>query len=132
MPRARNGKSGGYQTRSVSSLGGWLRWIGCAAVWEAGRAVCGERHLEQTQGYSPTATEDDGVGRGDIHTYAIRNNLSDVLLALSAPSAPQPRPSRLIRAPTRSSKVHEWRCCDREGGVLDRESANKVVDHWRS
>ena len=47
-------------------------------------------------------------------------------------SAPQPRPSRLIRAPTRSSKVHEWRCCDREGGVLDRESANKVVDHWRS
>ena len=43
----------------------------CAAVWEAGRAVCGERHLRQTQGYSPTATEDDGVGRGDIHTYAI-------------------------------------------------------------
>ena len=71
MPRARNGKSGGYQTRSVSRLGGWVRWIGCAAVWEAGRAVCGERHLEQTQGYSPTATEDDGVGRGDIHTYAI-------------------------------------------------------------
>ena len=55
----------------MSRLGGWVRWIGCAAVWEAGRAVCGERHLEQTQGYSPTATEDDGVGRGDIHTYAI-------------------------------------------------------------
>ena len=33
--------------------------------------MCGERHLEQTQAYSPTATEDDGVGRGDIHTYAI-------------------------------------------------------------
>ena len=48
-----------------------MRWIGCAAVWEAGRAVCGERHLRQTQAYSPTATEDDGVGRGDIHTYAI-------------------------------------------------------------
>ena len=45
-----------------------MRWIGCAAVWEAGRAVCGERHLEQTQAYSPTATE---VGRGNIHTYAI-------------------------------------------------------------
>ena len=71
MPRARNGKSGGYGTRSVSRLGGWVRWIGCAAVWEAGRAVCGERHLRQTQAYSPTATEDDGVGRGDIHTYAI-------------------------------------------------------------
>ena len=71
MPRARNGKSGGYCTRSVSRLGGWVRWIGCAAVWEAGRAVCGERHLQQTQAYSPTATEDDGVGRGDIHTYAI-------------------------------------------------------------
>ena len=55
----------------MSRLGGWVRWIGCAAVWEAGRAVCGERRLEQTQGYSPTATEDDGVGRGDIHTYAI-------------------------------------------------------------
>ena len=61
-----------------------------------------------------------------------RNNLSDVLFSLSAPSAPQPRPSRLIRAATRSSKVHEWRCCDREGGVLDRERGNKVVDHWRS
>ena len=61
-----------------------------------------------------------------------RNNLSDVLFPLSAPSAPQPRPSRLIRAATRSSKVHEWRCCDREGGVLDRERGNKVVDHWRS
>ena len=61
-----------------------------------------------------------------------RNNLSDVLLPLSAPSAPQPRPSRLIPAATRSSKVHEWRCCDREGGVLDRERGNKVVDHWRS
>ena len=71
MPRARNGKSGGWGTRSVSRLGGWVRWIGCAAVWEAGRAVCGERHLGQTQAYSPTATEDDGVGRGDIHTYAI-------------------------------------------------------------
>ncbi len=71
VPRARNRKSGGYQTRSVSRLGGWVRWIGCAAVWEAGRAVCGERHLQQTQAYSPTATEDDGVGRGDIHTYAI-------------------------------------------------------------
>ena len=55
----------------MSRLGGWVRWIGCAAVWEAGRAVCGERHLQQTQAYSPTATEDDGVGRGDIHTYAI-------------------------------------------------------------
>ena len=52
--------------------GGWLlRWIGCAAVWEAGRAVCGERHLRQTQGYALTATEDDGVGRGAIHTHAI-------------------------------------------------------------
>ena len=51
-----------------SRLGGWVRWIGCAAVWEAGRAVCGERHLEQTQAYAPTATEDDGVGRGNIHT----------------------------------------------------------------
>ena len=71
MPRARNGKSGGWGTRSVSRLGGWVRWIGCAAVWEAGRAVCGERHLQQTQAYSPTATEDDGVGRGNIHTYAI-------------------------------------------------------------
>ena len=48
-----------------------MRWIGCAAVWEAGRAVCGERHLQQTQAYVVTATEDDGVGRGDIHTYAI-------------------------------------------------------------
>ena len=56
----------------MSRLGGWVRWIGCAAVWEAGRAVCGERHLQQTQAYSPTATEDDGVGRGDIHTYAIK------------------------------------------------------------
>ena len=45
MPRARNGKSGGYCTRSVSRLGGWVRWIGCAAVWEAVRAVCFERHL---------------------------------------------------------------------------------------
>ena len=45
VPRARNGKSGGYQTRSVSRLGGWVRWIGCAAVWEAGRAVCGEAAL---------------------------------------------------------------------------------------
>ena len=54
----------------MSRLGGWVRWIGCAAVWEAGRAVCGERHLEQTQAYVVTATEDDGVGRGDIHTYA--------------------------------------------------------------
>jgi hypothetical protein len=54
VPRARNGKSCGYQTRSVSRLGGWVRWIGCAAVWEAGRAVCGERHLEQTQGYALT------------------------------------------------------------------------------
>ena len=71
MPRARNGKSGGYCTRSVSRLGGWVRWIGCAAVWEAGRAVCGERRLQQTQAYVVTATEDDGVGRGDIHTYAI-------------------------------------------------------------
>ena len=35
-------------------LGGWLRWIGCAAVWEAGRAVCGERHLQQTQAYALT------------------------------------------------------------------------------
>ena len=58
-----------------------MRWIGCAAVWEAGRAVCGERRLEQTQGYSPTATEDDGVGRGDIHTYAI------VLLQTIVPSS---------------------------------------------
>ena len=55
----------------MSRLGGWVRWIGCAAVWEAGRAVCGERHLRQTQGYALTATEDDGVGRGNIHTYAI-------------------------------------------------------------
>ena len=55
----------------MSRLGGWVRWIGCAAVWEAGRAVCGERHLRWTQAYSPTATEDDGVGRGNIHTYAI-------------------------------------------------------------
>ena len=31
----------------MSRLGGWVRWIGCAAVWEAGRAVCGERHLRQ-------------------------------------------------------------------------------------
>ena len=54
----------------MSRLGGWVRWIGCAAVWEAGRAVCGERRLEQTQAYVVTATEDDGVGRGDIHTYA--------------------------------------------------------------
>ena len=60
----------------MSRLGGWVRWIGCAAVWEAGRAVCGERHLQQTQAYSPTATEDDGVGRGDIHTYAIGSNVS--------------------------------------------------------
>ena len=71
MPRARNGKSGGWGTRSVSRLGGWVRWIGCAAVWEAGRAVCGERRLEQTQAYALTATEDDGVGRGNINTYAI-------------------------------------------------------------
>ena len=52
----------------MSRLGGWVRWIGCAAVWEAGRAVCGERHLGQSQAYSPTATQDDGVGRGNIHT----------------------------------------------------------------
>ena len=38
----------------MSRLGGWVRWIGCAAVWEAGRAVCGERHLEQTQAYALT------------------------------------------------------------------------------
>ena len=49
----------------MSRLGGWVRWIGCAAVWEAGRAVCGERRLQQTQDYVVTATEDDGVGRGD-------------------------------------------------------------------
>ena len=72
MPRARNGRFGEYWNRSVSRLGGWVRWIGCAAVGEPGRAVCGERHLERTQGYASTATEDDGVGRGDIHTYAIR------------------------------------------------------------
>ena len=42
-------------------------------------------------------------------------------------SRSQLRPSRASR-----SRVHEWMCCDREGGVLDRESANKVVDHWRS
>ena len=29
----------------MSRLGGWVRWIGCAAVWEAGRAVCGEAAL---------------------------------------------------------------------------------------
>ena len=46
----------------MSRLGGWLRWIGCAAVWEAGRAVGGERHLEQTQGYALTATEDATTG----------------------------------------------------------------------
>ena len=45
VPRARNGKPGGWGTRSVSRLGGWVRWIGCAAVWEAGRAVCGEAAL---------------------------------------------------------------------------------------
>ena len=50
----------------MNRLGGWVRWIGCAAVWEAVRAVCGERHLRWTQAYSPTATEDAGGGRGDI------------------------------------------------------------------
>ena len=69
---------------------------------------------------------------GSSNGQKVETTLSDVLLPLSAPSAPQPRPSRLIRAPTRSSRVREWMCCDREGGVLDRESANKVVDHWRS
>ena len=42
----------------MSRLGGWVRWIGCAAVWEAGRAVCGERRLQQTQAYVVTATEE--------------------------------------------------------------------------
>ena len=37
-------------------LGGWLRWIGCAAVWEAGRAVCGERHLRWAQGVAQPST----------------------------------------------------------------------------
>ena len=27
----------------MSRLGGWVRWIGCAAVWEAVRAVCGDK-----------------------------------------------------------------------------------------
>ena len=52
----------------MSRLGGWVRWIGCAAVWEAGRAVCGEReacHLEQTQGYALTATEDQRTTGSD-------------------------------------------------------------------
>ena len=69
----------------MSRLGGWVRWIGCAAVWEAGRAVCGERHLEQTQAYVATATEDDGVGRGDIHTYAITLYVPCRILGFEAP-----------------------------------------------
>ena len=69
---------------------------------------------------------------GSSNGQKVETTLSDVFFPLSAPSAPQPRPSRLIPAPTRSSKVQQSMCCDREGGVLDRESANKVVDHWRS
>ena len=58
----------------MSRLGGWVRWIGCAAVWEAGRAVCGERHLEQTQAYvvtGPRALDPKGVD-GNIHTNGLR------------------------------------------------------------
>jgi hypothetical protein len=56
----------------VSSLGGWVRWIGCAAVWEAGRAVCGERHLRQTQAYALTGPRAEGVD-GNIQTNGLGN-----------------------------------------------------------
>ena len=39
------GTFGGLGTSTARVPGGWLRWIGCAAVWEAVRAVCFERHL---------------------------------------------------------------------------------------
>ena len=55
----------------MSRLGGWVRWIGCAAVWEAGRAVCGERRLEQTQGYALTGPLDPKGVDGNIHTNGL-------------------------------------------------------------
>ena len=54
MHHAFVGRAGTDVVERCVRLGGWVRWIGCAAVWEAGRAVCGERHLEQTQGYALT------------------------------------------------------------------------------
>ena len=88
---------------------------------------------------APAATERSRVAQrlmpnlgGSSNGQKGETALSDVLFPLSAPSAPQPRPSRLIPAATRSSKVQQSMCCDREGGVLDRERGNKVVDHWRS
>ena len=59
----------GEQTGRMAALDGLRSGLGGRQGW-----VCGERHLRQTQAYSvPYAlTEDDGVGRGNIHTYAIR------------------------------------------------------------
>lgn len=112
---------------------------------EGGRAVHGQGERRAHQflhldlcpprwlfGHPPYFASRCKAGSLMCNGQKVETTLSDVLLPLSAPSAPQPRPSRLIRAATRSSKVHEWRCCDREGGVLDRERGNKVVDHWRS
>ena len=56
VPWARKGRAGELGTKSVGIRDGWVRWAGCAAVWEAGRAVRGGRHPEQDQAYSPTAT----------------------------------------------------------------------------
>ena len=143
MPRARNGKSGGYQTRSVSRLGGWVRWIGCAAVWEAGRAVCGERRLQQTQGYSPTATEDDGVGRGDIHTYAIEligKGLNSICWTVRFIAPPHrhwgqgkhsARASTGSRWPTERAHARTLWACARDGGGLSSVSAEPAALHPR-
>ena len=54
VARARTGRSGELGNRSVSRLGGWVRWIGWIGVWDAGRDGCGEEHLEHAQGYGLT------------------------------------------------------------------------------
>ena len=54
VPWARKGRNDELGTKPVGIRDGWVRWTGCAAVWEAGRAVRGGRHPQQDQAYSPT------------------------------------------------------------------------------
>ena len=64
VPWARKGRAGELGTKPVGIRDGWVRWAGCAAVWEAGRAVRGGRHphsrIKPTARLRPRTARPDG------------------------------------------------------------------------
>ena len=56
-------------SRTVSGLGGLVRWIGSLWVVQGDRPMCGERHLRQAPTPGLTATQND-QGRTRGYSYA--------------------------------------------------------------